>query len=58
MREIGLFGHSIPEAHAGAGLSTEELSLVNVEVSQRDDAPGAIRRQFGHRIEIRQARFT
>lgn len=34
MREIGLFGHSIPEAYGGAGLSTEELSLVNIEVSQ------------------------
>ena len=34
MREIGLFGHSIPEAYGGAGLTTEELSLVNIEVSQ------------------------
>ncbi len=34
MREIGLFGHSIPEAQGGTGLSTEELSLVNIEVSQ------------------------
>jgi acyl-CoA dehydrogenase len=34
MREIGLFGHSIPEAFGGAGLTTEELSLVNIEVSQ------------------------
>lgn len=34
MREVGLFGHSIPEAYGGAGLSTEELALVNIEVSQ------------------------
>lgn len=34
MREIGLFGHSIPEAYGGAGLTSEELSLVNIEVSQ------------------------
>lgn len=34
MREIGLFGHSIPEAYGGAGLTTEELALVNIEVSQ------------------------
>lgn len=34
MREIGLFGHSIPEAYGGAGLTSEELSLVNMEVSQ------------------------
>lgn len=34
MREMGLFGHSIPEAHGGAGLTSEELSLVNIEVSQ------------------------
>lgn len=34
MREIGLFGHSIPEAYGGAGLTCEELTLVNMEVSQ------------------------
>jgi len=34
MRALGLFGHSIPEAYGGAGLTSEELSLVNMEVSQ------------------------
>ena len=34
MREVGLFGHSIPEAYGGAGMTSEELSLVNIEVSQ------------------------
>ena len=34
MRALGLFGHSIPEAYGGAGLTSEELSLVNIEVSQ------------------------
>jgi len=34
MRELGLFGHSIPIDYGGAGLTTEELSLVNIEVSQ------------------------
>ncbi len=34
MRSLGLFGHSIPEAYGGAGLTTEELALVNIEVSQ------------------------
>lgn len=34
MREVGLFGHSIPEVYGGAGLTSEELSLVNIEVSQ------------------------
>lgn len=34
MRTMGLFGHSIPEAYGGAGLTTEELALVNIEVSQ------------------------
>jgi len=34
MRDKGLFGHSIPEAYGGAGLTTEELALVNIEVSQ------------------------
>jgi acyl-CoA dehydrogenase len=44
MREIGLFGHSIPESYGGAGLSTEELSLVNIEVSQ---VATAFRARFG-----------
>lgn len=34
MRALGLFGHSIPEAYGGAGLTTEELARVNIEVSQ------------------------
>ena len=34
MRQLGLFGHSIPEQYGGAGLTSEELSLVNIEVSQ------------------------
>lgn len=34
MRDVGLFGHSIPQAYGGAGLTSEELSLVNIEVSQ------------------------
>jgi len=34
MRALGLFGHSIPQAYGGAGLTSEELSLVNIEVSQ------------------------
>ena len=34
MREVGLFGHSIPEEYGGAGMTSEELSLVNIEVSQ------------------------
>ena len=33
MREVGLFGHSIPEEYGGEGLTSEELSLVNMEVS-------------------------
>jgi acyl-CoA dehydrogenase len=44
MREIGLFGHSIPEAYGGAGLTSEELSLVNIEVSQ---VATAFRARFG-----------
>jgi acyl-CoA dehydrogenase len=44
MRALGLFGHSIPEAYGGAGLSSEELSLVNIEVSQ---AAAAFRARFG-----------
>lgn len=34
MRELGVFGHSIPEEYGGAGLTSEELSLINIEVSQ------------------------
>ena len=44
MREVGLFGHSIPEEYGGAGLTNEELSLVNMEVSQ---AATAFRARFG-----------
>lgn len=44
MRELGLFGHSIPEAYGGAGLTSEELTLVNIEVSQ---AATAFRARFG-----------
>lgn len=34
MREVGLFGHSIPQEYGGAGLTSEELTYVNMEVSQ------------------------
>jgi acyl-CoA dehydrogenase len=34
MRTLGLFGHSIPQAYGGAGLTSEELSCVNIVVSQ------------------------
>jgi acyl-CoA dehydrogenase len=44
MRNLGLFGHSIPEQYGGAGLNAEELSLVNMEVSQ---AAAVIRARFG-----------
>ena len=44
MREMGLFGHSIPEAYGGGGLTTEELALVNIEVSQ---VATAFRARFG-----------
>ncbi|MDW5443196.1 acyl-CoA dehydrogenase family protein [Polaromonas sp. SM01] len=44
MRELGLFGHSIPEGYGGAGLSSEELSLINIEVSQ---AATTFRARFG-----------
>ena len=44
MRKLGLFGHSIPETYGGAGLSTEELALVNMEVSQ---VSTAFRARFG-----------
>ncbi len=44
MRALGLFGHSIPEQYGGAGLTTEELALVNMEVSQ---AATVFRARFG-----------
>lgn len=44
MREVGLFGHSIPSAYGGAGLSSEELSCVNMVVSQ---AAPVFRARFG-----------
>ena len=44
MREVGLFGHSIPEEYGGSGLTSEELSLVNIEVSQ---VATAFRARFG-----------
>lgn len=34
MRKLGLFAWSIPEAYGGAGLTTEELCLANMEISQ------------------------
>ena len=34
MRQQGLFGWSIPEEYGGAGLTTEELALANIELSQ------------------------
>ena len=34
MRALGFFGWSIPEEYGGAGLSTEELCLANIEISQ------------------------
>ncbi len=34
MRELGFFGWSIPEEYGGAGLTTEELCLANMEISQ------------------------
>lgn len=34
MRRLGFFGWSIPEQYGGAGLSTEELCLANMEISQ------------------------
>ncbi len=34
MRSLGFFGWSIPEEYGGAGLSTEELCLANIEISQ------------------------
>lgn len=44
MRDLGLFGHSIPEEYGGGGLTTEELALVNIEVSQ---VATAFRARFG-----------
>ena len=44
MRQLGLFGHSIPVAYGGAGLTSEELTLVNIEVSQ---AATVFRARFG-----------
>ena len=44
MRELGLFGHSIPEVYGGSGLTSEELSMVNIEVSQ---VATAFRARFG-----------
>ncbi|MCS6764159.1 MAG: acyl-CoA dehydrogenase family protein [Candidatus Protistobacter heckmanni] len=34
MRQRGYFGWSIPESYGGAGLSTEELAMANMELSQ------------------------
>jgi acyl-CoA dehydrogenase len=34
MRKSGFFGWSIPREYGGSGLSTEELALANVEISQ------------------------
>ncbi len=34
MRSLGFFGWSIPESYGGAGLTTEELCLANMEISQ------------------------
>ena len=34
MRRLGFFGWSIPEEYGGAGLTTEELCLANMEISQ------------------------
>jgi len=34
MRERGYFGWSIPREYGGAGLSTEELALANIEISK------------------------
>jgi acyl-CoA dehydrogenase len=44
MRALGLFGHSIPRDYGGAGLTTEELARVNIEVSQ---AAPVFRARFG-----------
>ena len=34
MRRLGFFGWSIPEEHGGAGLTTEELALANIELAR------------------------
>lgn len=34
MRQLGMFGWSIPEEYGGSGLTTEELALANMEISQ------------------------
>ena len=34
MRSLGFFGWSIPEEYGGAGLTTEDLCLANMEISQ------------------------
>ncbi|HVL58786.1 MAG TPA: acyl-CoA dehydrogenase family protein [Burkholderiaceae bacterium] len=34
MRQAGFFGWSIPQTYGGAGLTTEELALANIELSQ------------------------
>lgn len=34
MRTLGLFGWSIPEQYGGSGLTTEELAMANMELSQ------------------------
>ena len=44
MRELGLFGHSIPRDYGGGGLDTEALARVNIEVSQ---AAPVFRARFG-----------
>src|SRR5690606_41536591 len=44
MRDLGLFGHSIPQEYGGAGLTTEELTRVNIEGSR---VATALRARFG-----------
>lgn len=34
MRELGFFGWSIPQEYGGSGLTTEELAIANMELSQ------------------------
>ena len=34
MRELGFFGWSIPQEYGGSGLTTEELAIANMEISQ------------------------
>ena len=51
MRSLGLFGWSIPEAYGGAGLTTEELALANMEISQMLCCVSCARRnQHGRRV--------